>query len=62
MELDPHPIKPISEEPMTEWHALHPEFNDEEWTEAMKELKEYLKIAWEVYRTQHQDLDLPDEL
>jgi len=54
--------KPSADELLKEWHALHPEFNDAEWDEAMEEIKEYLKIAWGVYRDQHPDLDLPEQL
>jgi hypothetical protein len=47
---------------ITEWRSLHPEFSDEEFDEALVELRAYLRLAWTVYRAQHPDLDLPDSL
>lgn len=47
---------------IAEWRSLHPEFTDEEFDEALVELRAYLHLAWTVYRTQHPDLDLPDSL
>jgi hypothetical protein len=47
---------------LAEWRALHPEFTDEEFDAAMRELRVYLRLAWMVYRQQYPDLDLPDTL
>ncbi len=61
MQAVPTPQK-TSQEMLAEWRALHPEFSDEDWDFAMAEVKEYLKIAWEIYREQHSDLNLPETL
>jgi hypothetical protein len=45
-----------------EWRSLHPEFTDEEFEEALVELRAYLRLAWTVYKAQHSDLNLPDSL
>ena len=47
---------------LVEWRARHPELTDDQFEEAMLELKEYLRLAWEVYRQQHPDRDLPETL
>jgi hypothetical protein len=47
---------------LAEWHSLHPEFTDEEFDEAMRELRRYLRLAWAAYRHLHPELDIPDEL
>ena len=47
---------------MAEWRSLHPEFSDEDWEYAMNELKEYIKLAWMIYRQKHPDLNLPESL
>lgn len=53
--------KPIPRE-LLEWRALHPEFTDTEFDEALVELRAYLRLAWTVYKAQHSNLDLPDSL
>jgi len=56
-------LKAISNrELIAEWRSLHPEFTDEEFEEALVELRAYLRLAWTVYRAQHPDLNLPDSL
>lgn len=47
---------------LTEWRAVHPELTDEQFAEALTELKRYLDVAWNVYRQQHPALDLPETL
>ena len=41
---------------------MHPELTDEQFAEALSEFKLYLRLAWNVYRQQHPDLDLPEAL
>jgi hypothetical protein len=47
---------------LVKWRDRHPELTDEQFEEAMTELKAYLRLAWEVYRQQHPDRDLPETL
>ena len=47
---------------IAEWRSLHPEFTDEEFDEALVELRAYLRLAWTVYKAQHPNLDLPESL
>ena len=62
MSINPE-LKVISNRALiAEWRSLHPEFTDEEFEEALVELRAYLRLAWTVYRAQHPDLNLPDSL
>lgn len=61
MQTDPSQSK-STQELLMEWRNLHPEYSDEEWDYAVAEMKEYIKIAWEIYRQKHANLDLPETL
>ena len=47
---------------LREWRAKHPELTDQEWERAMTAMEDYLRLAWRVYRQEHKDEPLPDEL
>ena len=62
MNIDTRRVEASKVEDLAEWRSLHPEFTDEEFDEALIELRAYLRLAWVVYRARNPDLNLPDSL
>jgi len=44
------------------WRPLFPGYSDAELAEVIYDIDDYLRIAWQVFRTRHPDEDLPDQL
>jgi len=44
------------------WRPLFPDHSDAELAEIVRDIDDYLRIAWRVFRSQYPDEDLPDDL
>jgi len=51
-----------AQERLQRWREMHPEMTDQEFVDAIEEIKSYLRLAWRIYRAKHKDENLPDEL
>jgi hypothetical protein len=61
-QLKQHVQRGLAPERLERWRPFFPDYSDVQLTDAIHDIDEYLRIAWRVYREQHEKDLLPDDL